>query len=1034
MSQLSIRVESIGLGSNLTTSSGQISTPNQQSNARRGSDPLSFAQVAARIGDPVPIVFGLRVGDFGGILISPKATEARFSNNASNEVTASYHLLLSEGELDMIQIRDVFQQSCRVGFFTQAYNRRAGDWGPGNFIAPQTGFENEVPDAPIFCGSATGSYERVTTGSFTVTIPAGFTQWDRQVHAFIRGGMHVNRLLDADSIGPSNNVVDLVWWLLTRSTRLPEGLIDKPALINAAQFTSVNGFNCDIEINEPSNLADWFSKNLGYFLLRESRRSGKKGLRPLLPANADGTININQTKWVFTFTEDHILPGSIELTYSSRVERRPFCVQMIWRQQPDDALGLARTTEVRYAGSAIDGPYEQHDISEFCTNENHAVKVGAYILARRRYIDHRLAFTVRSDAFNSSLAPGDIVRVRLRRIPSVGIPQAHDYLYEVDRIGRGINGEIQLELTHFPVDAQGRSLVALDVSIAVGRGLLLPTGRADINCDLNDPFDFNFNLDLGPWAGWEIPDFDLPLFDLDDLDDLLELLEIDDIDDLITLLGLDDLNGLLDLLGLDDLDGLDLDDILSLLDLDDILSLLDLDQLGLLQDTGDGWGSGLEEFEDATLDTNDWGFDEDLGIGVLDIEDDRNGSISFTQTIVTYPDVWYAILQPNFANVKFRVTVSPAPEATPLLLRVSDGSVNDFNPDAGQFGGENVYSITIPVGETTSELVTINAKGDSLTEDTARNLKVVSYSGGRYLPGPADEEALDISATGSYDIKAYVGAISLQQPGVWQYDGEDESWVWAGPDDTGDFEWNESTQKWDWTGINDDWNWDTSNQRWDYIGSATGWSWQAGTQRWLRTTDAESADPKPDNPPAGPISPAPDSLPPATDGTYFSVVAVASVDKVPTDIVSGLELTITDFVEDTDTSTEMGVMTIPGVPMMFGNWRWNPAVNGWEYRNAPSSWLWTGSAWEYIGSHTGEWVWSMENGWEWTGSEDPEGSAPTTQPPTQNNSIHPPDAERWTWTGTAWSGTAQVEGGTAPLFDGLLFGTFTYHLLIDEPE
>ena len=76
-----------------------ISTPLEERGAN-GSDDLDVAQRAYTIGDMVPVVFGRRIGNVGGVLISPGATEARFENNASNEVTASYHLVLSEGVLD----------------------------------------------------------------------------------------------------------------------------------------------------------------------------------------------------------------------------------------------------------------------------------------------------------------------------------------------------------------------------------------------------------------------------------------------------------------------------------------------------------------------------------------------------------------------------------------------------------------------------------------------------------------------------------------------------------------------------------------------------------------------------------------------------------------------------------------------------------------------------------------------------------------------------------------------------------------------
>jgi hypothetical protein len=152
---------------------------------------------------------------------------------------------------------------------------------------------------------------------------------------------------------------------------------------------------------------------------------------------------------------------------------------------------------VRYSGTAEDGPFEQHDLSAFCASEDHAVKVGTYILARRKHITHTLAITVRPDAFNETLAPGDLIRVRLERTPSTGASSLHNELYEVDRIGKSLSGEVQLELTQFPVDDQLRSVVALEVNAAVGNGVLLPTGKTGVSCDVNSSADTSVPADTG---------------------------------------------------------------------------------------------------------------------------------------------------------------------------------------------------------------------------------------------------------------------------------------------------------------------------------------------------------------------------------------------------------------------------------------------------------------------------------------------------------------------------------------------------------
>jgi len=417
------------------------------------------------------------------VLISPPATEARFEDDASSNITASYHLVLSEGQIDSIQVRDVFQRSCRVGSFTQTYDRRAGTFTPGNFIDNTPNLE-----APTYCGTS-GTYDGLSTMAFSVTIPAGFDQWDRQVHCFIRGGIYVPRLLDSVT-GPSNNVADLLLYLLRNSSRVPEAMIDTAtSFLAAATFTNANGFWFNGVVSESTNLRDWISNTLQYFLLRQARIGGKEALKPLVPTNANGTIKTTAVSWVFTFTEQHIIPDSFEITYSSLADRKPFCATVLWRQQDDLGIPVMRTAEVRYTGTAVDGPYEQHDLSGFCSTENHAVKVGAYILSKRKHVTHRLQIGVKPDGYNSTLAAGDLVRVRLDRIASTGANSVHDYLYEVDRIGKTITGEVQLDLTHFPVDANLASVVAQEVNAATGSGLLLPTGLSGITCDVNSSAD-----------------------------------------------------------------------------------------------------------------------------------------------------------------------------------------------------------------------------------------------------------------------------------------------------------------------------------------------------------------------------------------------------------------------------------------------------------------------------------------------------------------------------------------------------------------
>jgi len=177
---------------------------------------------------------------------------------------------------------------------------------------------------------------------------------------------------------------------------------------------------------------------------------------------------------------------------------------MMWRQQPESDIGFPRTTAISYAGEATTGPFEQYDLSGYCTSETHAVKVGAYRLARRKFITHTLRLRVRPANYNSLLTQGDIVRVRLRRETAVAALDYHDFLYEIERIEKTASGACVFDLTHFPIDAQGRSLVALEVAAATAPGVAIASGRSDYSCDDNSA---TLGIDVG------IDGIDFPAFD-----------------------------------------------------------------------------------------------------------------------------------------------------------------------------------------------------------------------------------------------------------------------------------------------------------------------------------------------------------------------------------------------------------------------------------------------------------------------------------------------------------------------------------------
>lgn len=460
--------------------SGQLPPPANAAGAA-GNSPLQVAQAALVVGEPIPVIWGRRRGVVGGVLTFPKATEARFENNATT-VTSRYHMVLGDGRLPDIQRRDVRLGECRIGTFSQNYNQRAGSWTPGNFATAQPAYT--VPTFPTFTGGG-GNYQGLSTFEAGATFTGGSDNWRTGWNIFLRGGTIVERgrLLDS-AVGSSDNIADLVLWALERSGRAPDALIDLPSLTAAARFTEANGLWCNGEFRDSTNLGDWLIRLLPDFLLRETKIGGKLGLRPLVPVNSDGTINTEAITPDWVLTEAAIISESLDLDFSGAASLRPVPMAMIWRQQHDAAdVPIVRTLTV--GGPNTPGPIEQHDLSQFATTENHAAKVGAYRHARRTLSTHTATVKLKPGNQSGQIVEGDVVQIYLQVITSREPAGIFNQWYVVESIGHALSGEETLSLSHLPVNISGQNLIALAVAAATGPGQILNSNRTGSSCDIS---------------------------------------------------------------------------------------------------------------------------------------------------------------------------------------------------------------------------------------------------------------------------------------------------------------------------------------------------------------------------------------------------------------------------------------------------------------------------------------------------------------------------------------------------------------------
>ena len=457
--------------------SGKLPPPARAA-AAAGSSPLQVPQAAMVVGEPIPVIWGRRRGVNGGVLVFPRATEARFENTSST-VTSRYHMVIGEGRMPDIMRKDVRCGECRIGSFSQNHNQRAGSWTPGNF-ATAAPF-NWTPTN--YTGGG-GNYQNLTTFEAGATFTGGSDDWKTAWNIFMRGGTIVERgrLLDS-AVDSSDNIADLVLWALQRSNRVPDLMIDLTSLTAAALFTEANNLWCNGQFDASTNLGDWLIRILPDFLLRETKVGGKFGLRPLLPVNSDGTINTGAIVPDWVLTEAAIVPDSYQVEYSPAASRQPVAMAMLWRQQFDDAdVPIVRTLTVGDVNAS--GTVEQHDLSQFATVEGHPARVGAYLYARRTLSTHTATVKLKPGTQTGNITEGDIVQIYLQVISSREPASVLNRFYVVESIGHSLAGDETLSLSHFPVNSSGQSLIALAVAGATAPGVILPSNRTGSSCDL----------------------------------------------------------------------------------------------------------------------------------------------------------------------------------------------------------------------------------------------------------------------------------------------------------------------------------------------------------------------------------------------------------------------------------------------------------------------------------------------------------------------------------------------------------------------
>ena len=281
-------------------------------------------------------------------------------------------------------------------------------------------------------------YNNLTIAGLSLKASRNFASLD-QMRVWLGSGLHVKRLhpdlsvynlgdtsANGDALGPSNLFTDLVFYMLTDGMGGAGQLLkmdkDDPKLLNQDDFVETSRFLHAQKlffngvVGDRTNLRQYITDVAPYFLCNFVIMDGKFSLKPAIPHMADsGQINLGPVPIDQLFTAGNILEDSYKVEYLRSEERRPFKAVMRYRKETKNKLPEEKVIEVKLPDQEGLLPQEQFDLTQFCTSEEHAIKVAKYFLGIRKLVSHTISFSTTVHGLN--LRAGSYIKVATTATP-----------------------------------------------------------------------------------------------------------------------------------------------------------------------------------------------------------------------------------------------------------------------------------------------------------------------------------------------------------------------------------------------------------------------------------------------------------------------------------------------------------------------------------------------------------------------------------------------------------------------------------------
>ena len=186
-------------------------------------------------------------------------------------------------------------------------------------------------------------------------------------------------------------------------------------MIIAAKFCEANEFYWDGVVSDKQSVREFIYQNAVFNLLDFTIIGGKFSLYPSVPFSSDFKINkdkVIKKEIRALFTDGNT--RNLKVSFLSPEERQNFIGTVYYRKEIPNGFSetLSKTLTIDSDDENLieeKFPIEVFDMSDFCTNENHAIEFLQHALMVRNKVDHAIKFETTPQAA-LGLKPGDYIR------------------------------------------------------------------------------------------------------------------------------------------------------------------------------------------------------------------------------------------------------------------------------------------------------------------------------------------------------------------------------------------------------------------------------------------------------------------------------------------------------------------------------------------------------------------------------------------------------------------------------------------------